>query len=1064
MNLKSKDTVIKIGEGSDLEIFLKKTSSLDFTRAQQLPSVKHVLSRRWTILQELPMNQGRVTMMKKELAWELWYDWVYSNIPPVAINTIIKKLDKLFSHVDKLLKTAVLKRGATWKKEMETLGTDLDNGFDIRSFQEATNSQMIEEFGIDVGEEENNLYEDNCVPIDGKCPRKIFILGIDPDWKKDAEERQSKLEKKEELAKRKKERILRQQEALNKLKTNNNPIVVEAHDEENILERNNSNEYFKVPAGSEVSKVVKSVIPSVSTRSTPKEDLENNNSDEEKIPQIPVRNSYKNINSDILEVMVNMEAVYSVEQRQVAPLLAYIMNKLAGQSWEVTAEDNADDDSEAEGDREQEEVQKRKRKDTRELTYVLPSRKTMRRKLEDASLMNFKYVAETIQRTNMSGGTVTSGWDDTLKASGHRLHDAKSGRITCVTSGVDSEGNTKKHRQSFTTGFTSNISHKGEDAAISVKSVVGQMAVLCQVQFEEMFDFINFFMNDRAGDSDTMLDSLGVPEEQRLKCNAHPILCVQNSVDKIFKDKEIELGPQKLISTDAGHVFSSPSSSIFTLGLIAFAKFLSPSHAQESISLYKEYKQFLKEDSEDMHSETKDKSEDLLKKSFQKFSSNRFGRVLALAEIFVENRDMIAKFYMEQVDQHANKLFLACYAYLRSPWFNLCCEIGAKLYRSVIVPIKAAIGIDEFRNKSSEHRSWSGLKQFYSNLLSDLSAAAKKTSSMSGSELLEASVAGNVHDGLQNQLHYMKFFSDDLDDSDAFEKIDDAPLTNSGCEANFSQLDLECRRGSGQTKLETMSDRHMVKGNKYFETEQWKLLSSELKRKEWKTARSSKEAKIVRDMKKEFIEKVKAAENLASKEKIRRKQKKTERCFKLLEQVKLHGGPISHADLDIIDKLTDEQLLSEIRYLRHTIAPNIREKRKVGKKFEKFSGEELRNQILNVLKPENECDADIEMLLYESNFEKVTEGNSAEKQIAEAESTIGMVAVMEGPLGERRVGLVLTEDVVQLYHHTRYGFEPDDVTEVSSDWKVVEVLEDYDYITRRTGVYLRCSLSNKEKL
>ena len=70
-----------------------------------------------------------------------------------------------------------------------------------------------------------------------------------------------------------------------------------------------------------------------------------------------------------------------------------------------------------------------------------------------------------------------------------------------------------------------------------------------------------------------------------------------------------------------------------------------------------------------------------------------------------------------------------------------------------------------------------------------------------------------------------------------------------------------------------MSDRPMVKGNKYFETEQWKLLSSELKRKEWKTARSSKEAKIVRDMKKEFMEKVKAAENLASKEKDQKKAK-----------------------------------------------------------------------------------------------------------------------------------------------------------------------------------------------
>ena len=48
-----------------------------------------------------------------------------------------------------------------------------------------------------------------------------------------------------------------------------------------------------------------------------------------------------------------------------------------------------------------------------------------------------------------------------------------------------------------------------------------------------------------------------------------------------------------LISTDAGHVFKIPRSSIFTLGLIAYATFLSPSHAQESISLYSQYKKIL---------------------------------------------------------------------------------------------------------------------------------------------------------------------------------------------------------------------------------------------------------------------------------------------------------------------------------------------------------------------------------------------------------------------------------------------------------------------------------------
>ena len=103
-----------------------------------------------------------------------------------------------------------------------------------------------------------------------------------------------------------------------------------------------------------------------------------------------------------------------------------------------------------------------------------------------------------------------------------------------------------------------------------------------------MVDFIDFFMTDRAGDSDVMLDELGVEEHHRLKCNAHCILCIQNAIDKVLKDKETEIGVTKLISTDAQHVFSSPSNSIFTLGLIAFAKFLSPSHSQLNISLYKQ--------------------------------------------------------------------------------------------------------------------------------------------------------------------------------------------------------------------------------------------------------------------------------------------------------------------------------------------------------------------------------------------------------------------------------------------------------------------------------------------
>ena len=149
------------------------------------------------------------------------------------------------------------------------------------------------------------------------------------------------------------------------------------------------------------------------------------------------------------------------------------------------------------------------------------------------------------------------------------------------------------------------------------------------------------------GDADTMLDSLGVSEWQRLKCNAHPLLAVQNALDGTFKNQETEIGTQKLISTDASHVFSSPKNSIWLLGLIAYAKFLSPSHAQESVSLYKQYKEYLKQDSEDDTSETQKDSLELLKKGFNKFSSNRFGRVLERSDIFVANKTMIAKFYDE---------------------------------------------------------------------------------------------------------------------------------------------------------------------------------------------------------------------------------------------------------------------------------------------------------------------------------------------------------------------------------------------------------------------------------
>ena len=215
----------------------------------------------------------------------------------------------------------------------------------------------------------------------------------------------------------------------------------------------------------------------------------------------------------------------------------------------------------------------------------------------------------------------------------------------------------------------------------------------------------------------------------------------------------------------------------------------------------------------------------------------------------------------------------------------------------------------------------------------------------------------------------MKFFQNNPEeeiDEQTAKKMELAPLTNSGCESNFSQLDLECRRGSGQTTLQTMSNRHLVKTNQYFDSEEWKQLAPELKVKCWKEARSGEQAKIVKGMQEEFLKKVRAAESLARIHKIKQKIKKNEKCLLLLDQVKLHGGPVSANDVDKLDNLSEADVLAEVRYLRQTLAPNIREKRKVENKFRKFTKMELIQQIRSVLRPENEDFVDVNCLLLNS--------------------------------------------------------------------------------------------------
>ena len=108
MNLKSKDNLIKIGEGTEFEIAIKKQRPLDFAQAQALPDIKHVLSRRWSLLSECQSNMSdRQPFVSKKLAYELYYDWVMMNVPPINIKTSsrgwINCLSKLINFTKQVL-------------------------------------------------------------------------------------------------------------------------------------------------------------------------------------------------------------------------------------------------------------------------------------------------------------------------------------------------------------------------------------------------------------------------------------------------------------------------------------------------------------------------------------------------------------------------------------------------------------------------------------------------------------------------------------------------------------------------------------------------------------------------------------------------------------------------------------------------------------------------------------------------------------------------------------------------------------------------------------------------
>ena len=222
-------------------------------------------------------------------------------------------------------------------------------------------------------------------------------------------------------------------------------------------------------------------------------------------------------------------------------------------------------------------------------------------------------------------------------------------------------------------------------------------------------------------------------------------------------------------------------------------------------------------------------------------------------------------------------------------------------------------------------------------------------------------------------------------------------------------------------------------------------------------SRNSREAKLVKAKGKEYLEKVKAAVNLELDAKAEKKKRKIKKALDLLAELKKNKGPVTSDDIDRLNTMSTEELLDQITYLRYTIAPNIRQKRKVGNKFEQLSDDELRLQITDVLKPMENIADDMNELIVNALSAEPENSENVLPTIPD-DSNIGKIGIWKGSFDRQCVAVQITTEKVQLFRKMKRGYyKLSDLPENKDEWELQECIpeSDYEYVEQQGQILLK---------
>ena len=204
-------------------------------------------------------------------------------------------------------------------------------------------------------------------------------------------------------------------------------------------------------------------------------------------------------------VLGGLVSKYGVSENKASECFQFIANNAFGQNLKLPGNDVINMEGE---ENEDDGAPEKKPRIFGDLSLTLLSARTIHNHIEDQAILSLWHVADEIKASQTRSAVVTLGWDDTVKKAGHHRHDIKAGHVTIVE--------TDKKRSTFSTGLYENISHSGEDSSVTIDMVMENLAVLTDVSKDELYSFIDFWINDRAGDNTKMLDKLGVETEKRL--------------------------------------------------------------------------------------------------------------------------------------------------------------------------------------------------------------------------------------------------------------------------------------------------------------------------------------------------------------------------------------------------------------------------------------------------------------------------------------------------------------------------------------------------------------------